>query len=98
MTFETLLEILALIAFVLAATGWTFRKTDLIAIGLALWSLAVLIPRLNGITVSTVVLLLAFVAFVAAAIGWRYRKINLIAVGLALWMISLVLTPVLHIS
>jgi hypothetical protein len=98
MTFETLLEILALIAFILAATGWSFRKTDLIAIGLALWSLAVLIPRLNGITVSTVVLLLAFVAFVAAAIGWRYRKINLIAVGLALWMISLVLTPVLQIS
>jgi hypothetical protein len=98
MTFETLLEILALIAFILAATGWSFRKTDLIAIGLALWSLAELIPRLNGITVSTVVLLLAFVAFVAAAIGWRYRKINLIAVGLALWMISLVLSPVLHIS
>jgi hypothetical protein len=98
MTFETLLEILALIAFILAATGWSFRKTDLIAIGLALWSLAVLIPLLNGITVSTVVLLLAFVAFVAAAIGWRYRKINLIAVGLALWMISLVLSPVLHIS
>jgi hypothetical protein len=98
MTFETLLEILALIAFVLAATGWSFRKTDLIAVGLALWSLAVLIPRLNGITVSTVVLLLAFVAFVVAAIGWRYRKINLIAVGLALWMVSLVLSPVLHIS
>jgi len=98
MTFETLLEILALIAFVLAATGWSFRKTDLIAVGLALWSLAVLIPRLNGITVSTVVLLLAFVTFVVAAIGWRYRKINLIAVGLALWMVSLVLSPVLHIS
>jgi hypothetical protein len=98
MTFETLLEILALIAFVLAATGWSFRKTDLIAVGLALWSLAVLIPRLNGITVSTVVLLLAFVAFVVAAIGWRYRKINLIAVGLALWMVSLLLSPVLHIS
>jgi len=98
MTFETLLEILALIAFVLAATGWSFRKTDLIAVGLALWSLAVLIPRLNGITVSTVVLLLAFVTFVVAAIGWRYRKINLIAVGLALWMVSLLLSPVLHIS
>ena len=98
MTFETLLEILALIAFVVAAIGWSYRKIDLLAIGLALWSLAVLIPRLNGITVSTVVLLLAFVAFVAAAIGWRYRKINLIAVGLALWMVSLLLGPVLHIS
>jgi hypothetical protein len=98
MTFETLLEILALVAFVVAAIGWSYRKIDLLAIGLALWSLAVLIPRLNGITVSTVVLLLAFVAFVAAAIGWRYRKINLIAVGLALWMVSLLLGPVLHIS
>jgi hypothetical protein len=98
MTFSTLLEILALIAFVLAATGWTYRKTDLIAVGLALWSLAELITRLGSITISTVVLLLAFVAFVAAAIGWRYRKINLIAIGLALWMISLLLSPVLHIS
>jgi hypothetical protein len=98
MTFSTLLEILALIAFVLAATGFSYRKTDLIAVGLALWSLAELITRLGGITISTVVLLLAFVAFVAAAIGWRYRKINLIAVGLALWIISLLLSPVLHIS
>jgi hypothetical protein len=97
MTFSTLLEILALIAFILAATGWTFRKTDLIAIGLALWSLAELL-HLGNVTISTVVLLLAFVAFVAAAIGWRYRKINLIAVGLALWMLSLLIGPVLHIS
>jgi hypothetical protein len=97
MSFSTLLEVLALIAFVLAAIGWTYRKTDLIAVGLALWSLAVLIPRLGSITVSTIVLLVAFVAFVAAAIGWRYRKINLISVGLALWVLSLLL-PVLHIS
>ncbi len=97
MSFSTLLEVLALIAFVLAAIGWAFKKTDLIAVGLALWSLAVLIPRLGSITVSTIVLLIAFVAFVAAAIGWRYRKINLISVGLALWVLS-VLLPVVHIS
>ena len=98
MSFSTLLEILALVAFVLAAIGWSWRKTDLIAIGLALWSLGVLIPRLGSITPSTVVLLLAFVAFVAAAIGYRYRKINTIAVGLALWVLSILLPAVLHIS
>lgn len=98
MSLSTVLEIVALIAFVLAATGWTYRKTDLIAVGLALWSLAVLIPLFGHLTLSVVVLLLAFIAFVAAAIGWRYRKINLIAVGLALWMISLLLSPLLHIS
>jgi hypothetical protein len=97
MSFATLLEVLALIAFVLAAIGWAFKKTDLIAVGLALWSLAVLIPRLGSITVRTIVLLIAFVAFVAAAIGWRYRKINLISVGLALWVLSILL-PVVHIS
>ena len=98
MSFSTLLEILALIAFVLAAIGLTWRKTDLIAAGLALWALATFLPMHGSITISTVVLLLAFVAFVAAAIGWRYKKINLIAVGLALWMLSLVMGPLLHIS
>ena len=98
MSFSTVLEILALIAFVVAAIGWSYKKTDLLAIGLALWSLAVLLPRLGSITISTIVLLLAFVAFVVAAIGWRYRKINLIAVGLALWVLSIVLSPVFHIS
>ena len=98
MSFSTLLEILALVAFVLAAIGFTWRKTEWIAIGLALWSLAALIPRLSGLTISTIVLLLAFVAFVAGAIGWRYRKINTIAVGLALWVLSLLLPAVLHIS
>jgi len=87
----SILVILALIAFALAAIGWSFRKTDLIAIGLALWSLSELIGRLSGITISTLILLLAFIAFVAAAIGWSYRKINLIAVGLALWMLSIIL-------
>src|SRR5437868_12063641 len=84
--------ILALIAFVLAATGWTYRKTDLIAIGLALWALSILVGHLSSITVSTVLLVIAFIAVVAAAIGWRYRKVNLIAVGLALWMLSLIVT------
>ena len=98
MTFETLLEILALIAFIVAATGFTYRKSDLIGVGLALWSLAVLIPRLTSITVSTILLLLAFLAFVAAAVGWRYRKLSLVAIGLALWMLSLIITPVFHIS
>ena len=97
MSFSTLLEIVALIVFILAATGFSYRKTDLIAIGLALWSLAELITRLSAIRISTVVLILAFVAFVAAAIGWRYRKINLIAVGLALWVLSILL-PAFGIS
>jgi len=98
MTFSTILLILALVVFVLAAIGLSYKKTDLIAIGLALWSLSVLIGRLSGnFTVSTIVLLLAFIAFVAAAIGWRYKKIGLIAVGLALWMLSLVL-PSLHVA
>lgn len=97
MSFSDILEILALVAFIIAAIGFTYRKTDLIAVGLALWSLAELIPRLGAVTISTLVLLLAFVAFVASAIGWRYKKINLIAVGLALWMAALLL-PVFHIG
>ena len=97
MSFSDVLEILALAAFVVAAIGLTYRKTDLIAVGLALWSLAELIPRLGSVTISALVLLLAFVAFAAAAIGWKYRKINLIAVGLALWVLSIVL-PVFHIG
>jgi hypothetical protein len=86
-----LLVVLALIAFVVAAIGWTWRKTDLIAIGLALWALSELLGRLSNLTVNTILLLLAFIAFVAAAVGYRYRKVNLIAVGLALWMLSLIL-------
>jgi hypothetical protein len=91
LSLSTLLVVLALIAFVVAAIGWTWRKTDLIAIGLALWSLSELLGRLSNITVNTILLLLAFIAFVAAAVGYRYRKVNLIAVGLALWMLSLIL-------
>jgi hypothetical protein len=96
MSFSTLLVILALVAFVVAAIGWSYKKTDLIAIGLALWSLSILINQLSHLTLSTILLLLAFVAFVAAAIGWKYRKVSLIAVGLALWMLSILLPQVIH--
>jgi len=84
------LVILAFVAFVLAAIGWTYRKTDLLAIGLALLSLSILIPRLSHLTIGAILLLVAFLAFVAAAIGWRYRKINLIAVGLAAWALTFI--------
>jgi hypothetical protein len=91
MNLSVLLVILALVAFALAAIGWSYRKVDLIAIGLALWSLSFLISRLSHLSISTVILLLAFLAFVAAAAGWRYRKVNLIALGLALWTLSVVI-------
>ena len=91
MSLSTILEILALVAFVVAAAGWTYKKTDLIAVGLALWTLAALVGRLSNITLSTIILLLAFVAFVAAAVGWRYRKVSLIAVGLALGVLSILI-------
>lgn len=87
----TILVILALIAFVLAAISFTWRKTDLIAVGLALWALSQLIGHLSALNLNIILLILAFVAFVAAAVGYRYRKVNLIAVGLALWMLSIVL-------
>ena len=44
MSLSTILLILALVAFVLAAVGWGYKKTSLIAVGLALWMLALLIP------------------------------------------------------
>ena len=88
MSLSTILEILALVAFVVAAAGWTYKKTDLIAVGLALWTLAALVGRLSNITLSTIILLLAFVA---AAVGWRYRKVSLIAVGLALGVLSILI-------
>jgi hypothetical protein len=85
-----ILEVLALIAFALAAIGWSYRKIDLIAVGLALWSLSLLLGRLSHLNLSAILLLLGFLAFVAAAVGWRYRKVNLIAIGLALWVLSLI--------
>lgn len=91
MSLTTILLVAALIAFALAALGWTWRKTDLIAIGLALWDLSQFIGGLSSITLKLILLILAFIAFIAAAFGWKYRKINLIAVGLALWVLSLIL-------
>ena len=97
MSLSTVLEILALIAFVIAAIGFSYRKIDLIAAGLALWSLAELLPRVSSLSISVIVLLLAFVVFVLAAIGWRRGRFSLVAAGLALWMVSIVL-PALHIG
>ncbi|HEV2217740.1 MAG TPA: hypothetical protein VGV88_09210 [Candidatus Dormibacteraeota bacterium] len=44
---STLVLILAFIVFVLAAIGWKWRKTDLIAVGLALLVLAQLIGSVH---------------------------------------------------
>ena len=90
MSLHTILLVVALIAFALAVIGFSWRKTDLIAVGLAVWALSELIDRLSGLSISTILLILAFVAFVLAAVGWRYRKLNLIAIGLALWVLSLI--------
>ena len=90
MSLTTILLVVALIAFALAVIGFSYRKTDLIAVGLAVWSLTQLIGHLSSLNISTILLLLAFLAFVLAAIGWRYRKLNLIAIGLALWVLSLI--------
>jgi hypothetical protein len=87
-----ILIVLALVAFVLAAIGWTWRKTDLIAVGLALFTLSLVIGRFSHLTIGTLILVLSFLAFVAAAVGWRYRKINLIATGLALYTLGLLVT------
>ena len=96
MSLSTILILLALVAFVLAAAGWSYKKTDLIAIGLALWSLSQLLDKIAHLNLSALILIVAFIAFVGAAIGWRYRKLNLIAVGLALWMLSLVISAVVR--
>ena len=47
MSLSTILLILAFIAFVLAAIGWSYRKTNLLAIGLALWVLSMLITQIH---------------------------------------------------
>jgi hypothetical protein len=91
MSLSTVLLLLALVAFVLAAVGWSFKKIDLIAIGLGLWALSELIGRFSNLTLSTILLILAFIAFVLAAVGWKYKKVALIGVGLALWVASILL-------
>ena len=88
MSLSTILLVVALIAFAVAAIGFTWRKANFIAIGLAVWSLSFLVGRFSSLGIGTILLLLAFIAFVAAAIGWKYRKLNLIAIGLALWVLS----------
>jgi hypothetical protein len=85
---NTILLIIAFIAFVLAAIGWGYKKVDLIAIGLAAWVLTLFIGHLSSLSLSIILLILAFIAFVLAAIGWGYKKVGLIGVGLALWVAS----------
>jgi hypothetical protein len=96
MSLSELLQIIALIVFVVAAIGISYKKTDLIAAGLALWALSELIGRLSSLSLSTILLILAFIAFVLAAVGWGYKKVGLIAVGLALWMASIVIPQFIH--
>ncbi len=97
MSLAEILLIIALIVFVVAAIGWSYGKTNLVCVGLALWSLSELITRgLSSLTLSTILLILAFIAFVLGAIGWGYKKIGLIAVGLALWVASIVLPMIIH--
>jgi len=97
MSLSEILQIIALIVFIVAAVGWSWGKTDLIAIGLGLWVLSLLVGgRLSSLTLSTILLILAFIAFVLAAIGWGYKKVGLIAVGLALWAASVVLPIFIH--
>jgi hypothetical protein len=97
MSFSELLLIIALVVFVVAAIGWSWKKVDLIAIGLALWVLSLLIASgLGSLTIGLILLILAFVAFVLAAIGWKYKKIGLLAVGFALWAASVVVPHFIH--
>jgi hypothetical protein len=88
MSISTILLILAFIAFVLAAIGFSFKKIEFIAIGLALWVLAGFISDLSHLNLPIILQILAFIAFVLAAIGWGYKKVGLIGVGLALWVAS----------
>lgn len=47
MNLSTIVLVIAFIVFVLAAVGWKWRKTDLIAVGLALVVLAMLIGSVH---------------------------------------------------
>jgi hypothetical protein len=97
MSFTELLQIIALIVFVVAAIGLSYKKTDLIAAGLALWVLSELVARgLGSLSLGLILLILAFIVFVLGAIGWGYKKIGLIAVGLALWAASVVVPQFIH--
>jgi len=93
LTLSTLLTIAALIVFLVAAIGWAYKKTNLIAAGLALFVLSILVTYLppSQVSIGLIILFAAFVVLVVAAIGWRFRKINLLPIGLALWMLSALL-------
>jgi hypothetical protein len=98
MSFTELLQIIALIVFVVAAIGISYKKTDLIAAGLGLWVLSWLVDgRLGHLSLGVILLLLAFIVFVLATIGWGYKKVGLIAVGLALWAASIVIPQLIHV-
>lgn len=88
MSMSELLQIIALIVFIVAAIGWSYKKTNLIAVGLALWVLSLFIGSLSSLSISVILLILAFIAFVLAAIGWGYKKIELLAVGFVLWALA----------
>jgi hypothetical protein len=90
MNLPDLLLIIAFVAFVLAAIGFGFKKVDLIAIGLAAYTLSLFITHIS-VKLEIILEILAFIAFVLAAIGWKYKKIGLIGVGLALWIASLLI-------
>jgi hypothetical protein len=47
MSLSTIVLIIAFVCFVAAAVGWKWKKTDLIAIGLALWVLSILIGQVH---------------------------------------------------
>lgn len=47
MSLSTIVLILSFVVFVVAAIGWKWRKTDLIAIGLALFTLSLLIGQVH---------------------------------------------------
>lgn len=47
MSLSTIFLILAFVAFLLAAIGWGYKKTNLIAVGLALWVLSILITQIH---------------------------------------------------
>lgn len=97
MSFSELLQIIALIVFVVAAIGLTYKKSDFVAAGLALWVLSELVARgLGSLSLGLILLILAFIVFVLAAIGWGYKKIGMIAVGLALWAAAIVIPQFIH--
>jgi hypothetical protein len=65
MKLPELLQIIALIVFVVAAIGLSFKKADFIAAGLALWVLSLLISGgLGSLSLGKILLILAFIVFV----------------------------------